>query len=203
LRTIDSFAELLKSESESSLNEDCLDYLDRIQHGAQKMSTFIDNLLNYSKTISSAHKLEPVDMNAVVKEILEDLNFQLKKVNAKVTVAELPIVNASPLLMNQLISNLLGNAIKYAGQEPLQIDITAKSEEGFWVFSVRDNGIGIDPNDAKRIFDLFQRVGEAGRPGTGIGLTLCKKIIEEYGGRIWVDSEPGKGSTFYFTLPAQ
>jgi signal transduction histidine kinase len=142
-------------------------------------------------------------MGAVAKEAIEDLDIQINDSKAKVTVSALPTVHANQTQMVQLITNLVGNALKYAGKDAPVIDIAAKKAGTLWVFSVRDNGIWIDPKDANRIFELYQRVDTAGKPGTGIGLTICKRIVENYGGRIWVESELGKGSTFYFTLPAK
>ena len=201
LNKISAFGDLLKMEIKSALSEKGVDYLDLIQNGAQKMTRLIGGLLNYSKITSSGHKPESVDMAALAREIIGDLDMQIKEIGAKVTVAELPTVQANPMQMNQLITNLVSNAVKYCGNAAPVIDIAAKQEGTFWVFSVRDNCIGIDSKDAQRIFDLFQRVGAGVKPGTGIGLTICKKIVENHGGRIWVESEPGKGSTFYFTLP--
>jgi len=203
LNKIISFGDLLKMEIKSALNEKGTDYLDHIQNGAHKMGHLIKSLLDYSKVTTSNLELELVDMGVVAKEVLGDLDVEIKEAGVKVTVLKLPTVHASPIQMNQLITNLVGNAIKYCRNGAPVIDIAAKKEGNLWVFSVRDNGIGIDPKDSLRIFDLFQRVVTEGKPGTGIGLTICKKIVENYGGRIWVESEPGKGSTFFFTLPVK
>ncbi len=203
LKKIISFGDLLKKEVKSALTEKGADYLNHIQNGAYKMSGLISSLLNYSKITSSSHKSESVDMSVVVKETLADLDMQIQEADAKLTVSELPTVQAHPTQMCQLITNLVENAIKYCGKEPPIIDITAKQEGNFWIFSVHDNCIGIDPKDAERIFDIFQRIQTDNKSGVGIGLTICKKIVSNHGGRIWVESEPGKGSTFYFTLPVK
>ena len=167
------------------------------------MGRLIESLLNYSKISSSSPKREPVDMGVVARETLADLDGSIKEAGAKVTVEELPTVQAIPVQMSQLLTNLVDNAIKHGGSGTPVIDLTAKRDGSVWVISVRDNGIGIEPGDAERIFDLFQRGRAESAPGSGIGLTLCRRIVENHGGRLWVESKPGRGSTFRFTLPAK
>ena len=203
LKKIIAFGDLLKMEIHPALSEKGAESLDRIQNNAQKMGHLIEGLLNFSKISSSSPKLEPVDMSAVARETLADFEGAIKEKGAKVTVAELPTIQAIPVQMIQLITNLVDNAIKYGGNGTPVIELTAEREGSLWYFAVRDNGVGIDPKDAGRIFDLFQRGRTEGAPGNGIGLTLCRRIVENHGGRLWVESEPGKGSTFRFTLPVK
>jgi len=128
----------------------------------------------------------------------------IEESNAIVTHDELPSVMADETQVVQVFQNLIGNAIKFHAEEPPRIHVSAEKNEKEWIFSVRDNGKGIDPQYHERIFVIFQRLqGKGEYPGTGIGLAICKRIIERHGGRIWVESEPGKGSTFYFTIPAR
>jgi two-component system CheB/CheR fusion protein len=199
LKKIISFGDLLKMNLESP-PEKVLEYLSRMQTGAAKMSELIASLLSFSRATASK-KTEPVDMNAGLKDALSELEIQITEAGAKVTSENLPTLNANKTQINQLMTNLIGNAIKYCGKEAPLIHVSAKKEGQVWVCSVRDNGLGIDKKDASRIFDLFQRIITEDKPGTGIGLTICKKIVEYHGGQIWVESELNKGSTFYFTLP--
>jgi len=199
LRKIISFGDLLKTNMESPVKVN--DYLSRIQNGAVKMGELISSLLTFSRATASK-KTESVDVGAVVKEVISELETEITRSEATVTFENLPIIQANRPQISQLLINLIGNALKYGGTEPPVIHVSAKQEGQVWVCSVRDNGMGIDKENALRIFDLFQRVPIEGKPGTGVGLTICKKIVENYGGNIWVDSELGKGSTFYFTFPA-
>jgi signal transduction histidine kinase len=158
--------------------------------------------LEYSRaTNSKIHKPVTVDMNAVASEVTSDLDLEINKCGGMVIVENLPNVRANVFQMKQLLNNLIGNGLKYHGEEPPVIRVTARQEGRMAVFAVSDNGVGIDPQNKEKIFDLFQRTETTDKPGTGIGLAICKKIIENQGGRIWVESKPGKGSTFNFTLP--
>jgi two-component system, chemotaxis family, sensor kinase Cph1 len=143
-----------------------------------------------------------VDGNAVVKQALANLQGAIEESGATVTSGALPTVLADEIQLVQLFQNLIANAIKFHSAAAPQIEVRAEPADGEWTFSVQDNGIGIDPQFADRIFVIFQRLhGREEYPGTGIGLSLCKKIVERYGGRIWMESVPGQGATFYFTLP--
>ncbi|MEW6296823.1 MAG: ATP-binding protein [Thermodesulfobacteriota bacterium] len=143
-----------------------------------------------------------VNCEEVLRRTLKDFRLALEERGATITYDPLPVVTADGGQLRQVFQNLLSNALKFRGQEPPRVHITARQEDARWVFAVRDNGIGIDPQFADRIFVIFQRVHDRARyPGTGIGLAICKKIIERHGGRIWVESEAGRGVTFYFTLP--
>jgi light-regulated signal transduction histidine kinase (bacteriophytochrome) len=145
---------------------------------------------------------ERVDCNGVLEEALSNLRVAVEENRAVVTHDPLPTVMADGGQLGQLFQNLIGNAIKFRGKEPPQVYVSAERRTGEWLFSVRDNGIGVDPQYAERIFVIFQRLHNREEyPGTGIGLALCKKIVERHGGRIWVASQTGQGATFHFTLP--
>jgi chemotaxis family two-component system sensor kinase Cph1 len=137
-----------------------------------------------------------------MEKILHNLYFQIQESNAVITMDPLPVVSADPAQLSMVFQNLIGNAIKFRGNDPPSIHISSERADGMWRFAVTDNGIGIDPAFHGRIFEIFQRLHTRDKyPGTGIGLAIVKKIVERHGGKIWIESELGKGSTFYFTLP--
>jgi light-regulated signal transduction histidine kinase (bacteriophytochrome) len=145
----------------------------------------------------------PTDCEEVLQDVLDNLQLVIEENSAVITHDPLPTVKGDAHQLMQLLQNLLSNAVKFHGEESPRIHLTAQRQNGFWQFSVRDNGIGIDPQFFERIFVIFQRLHAKGEyPGTGIGLAICRKIVERHNGRIWVESQPGQGTTFYFTLPA-
>lgn len=145
----------------------------------------------------------PVDCAVVVRKVTAILSALIESSHARVTHDDLPVVTAHETELIQLFQNLIGNALKFRGPEPPVIHVAARRAGREWVFSVRDNGIGLDPKFKEKIFQIFQRLHPRDEyPGTGIGLAICKKIVERHGGRIWVESETGKGAAFYFTIPA-
>ena len=147
---------------------------------------------------------EPTNCETILQHSLDNLKMTMEETGAVVTHDSLPTVMADDLQLGQLFQNLIGNAIKFHGEEPPRVHVSVRPDGNQWVFSVRDNGIGIAPEFTERIFLIFQRLhGKEKYPGTGIGLAVCKKIVEFHGGRIWVESELGKGATFYFNLPRQ
>jgi len=159
-------------------------------------------LLAYSRVGTRGKPFQPTDCQAVLNQVLANLKVAIEESGAVITQDHLPMVMADESQMAQLFQNLINNAIKFRGKASPQVHISAEQKEKDWVFSVRDNGIGIDPQYYERIFMLFQSLHSREEyPGTGMGLAICKKIVERHGGRIWVESEPGKGSTFYFTIP--
>lgn len=167
-----------------------------------RMDRLIQSLLWHSSLASETKHLEPTDCNVVLEEALSTLRSALEDREATIKNEPLPTVMANPSLLVQVFQNLIGNAIKFVGDESLEIYIGASLEESEWKFFVKDNGMGIEPPYFDRIFRIFQRVDSIkDRPGTGIGLANCKKIVEHHRGRIWVESSPGKGSTFFFTIP--
>jgi light-regulated signal transduction histidine kinase (bacteriophytochrome) len=160
--------------------------------------------LTYSRVGKGELTVEPTDLEAIVNRSLNDLNLAIRENNAQITVKPLPTVTANPQQMMQLFQNLIANALKFRGEAPPSILIQAELKHEEWLFSVQDNGIGIKPQYLERIFVIFQRLHSRDKyPGTGIGLAICRKIVERHGGRIWVESELGRGTTFYFTLPVQ
>lgn len=170
---------------------------------ALRMEMLISDILVYSRAGAQGKTFEPTDCSAALDISLANLKDAVESSEAEIIRDTLPKVMADPIQMTQLFQNLIGNAIKSHGEERPRIHISAKQMEKEWVFSVRDNGIGIPREHTEKIFEIFQRVNKDKYPGSGIGLAICKKIVERHGGRIWVESEIGKGSTFYFTIPAQ
>jgi light-regulated signal transduction histidine kinase (bacteriophytochrome) len=168
------------------------------------MQQLINDLLAYSRVGTRGRPLEPTDFEQVFREAMANLLVAVEESDAIVTHDRLPTEMADEMQMVQLFQNLIGNAIKFKGHDSPRIHVSARSEGDEWIFSVQDNGIGIDPQFFDRIFTLFQRLhGRNEYPGTGIGLTVSKKIVERHGGRIWLESEPGRGTRFYFTIPRQ
>ncbi len=170
--------------------------------GASRMQRLINDLLVYSRVDSEGKDFAPNNCEAIFDRALANLKAMVEESGAVVSHDALPTVMGDDSQLTQLFQNLIGNAIKFHGEEPPGVHVSAQKKENEWLLSVQDNGIGIDPEHSERVFMIFQRLHtEADYPGTGIGLSICKKIVERHGGRIWVDSEPGKGSTFYFTIP--
>jgi signal transduction histidine kinase len=147
-------------------------------------------------------RTEPVDLNEVVAAATKDLKAVIEESGATIVSSPLPTVHAEPSPIRQLFQNLLSNAIKYRSERPPVVKINAERDGNFWLFSIADNGKGIDPAYRQRIFEMFSRLEDRSIPGTGIGLAICQRVVETLGGRIWVESEPGRGSTFFFTVPA-
>jgi light-regulated signal transduction histidine kinase (bacteriophytochrome) len=203
LRTIRGFAQLLESRHKAELGPDAVDYLNFITDGAQRMQQMIDGLLAYSRvTRADKPASAPVDMNEVARAAIANLTAAIASEGAIVRYDELPMVTGDASRLIQVLQNLIGNALKYRAASPPLIQISAKQQEGGWVFAVSDNGQGFAQQDADRIFGLFKRLHGRDVPGTGIGLAICHKIIEQHHGRIWAESSPGGGATFYFTLSA-
>ena len=202
LRMVMSYLQLIENRYGDTLDEDGQEFLEFAVDGAERMQTMIKSLLEYSRVDTRGTPLQPVDLNTVVEDVLDDLQRQIEEYSAEITTESLPSVEGDASQLRQLFQNLLSNAIEYS-DEPPRVYVSADCDGTEWILSVRDEGIGIDPDDADRIFEVFQRLhGHEDYPGTGIGLALCKRIVERHGGEIWVDSEPGEGTTFSFTLPA-
>ena len=162
----------------------------------------IDRLLRYSRVETEGAPMEPVELDAVLADVRADLRVAIAESDAAITADALPRVEGDPNQLRQLFQNLLDNAIEYSGDEPPEIEITAERGDGAWTITVRDDGIGIDPDDQERVFEVFQRAhGRRDSAGSGIGLALCQRIVERHGGGIRVESAPGEGSAFSFTLP--
>ncbi len=203
LRKISNFTELLARKYAGHIDEKADRYIDYIVDGANRMQQLIDDLLLYSRVGRFDLKQETVDMNAVLDRVLSDLEPEIETSAALIHRTELPSVMADPKRLGQVLQNLIHNAIKFRGDGRPEIHITAELTEGMWIFCVADNGIGIDAYNIDRVFVIFQRLHTREEyPGTGIGLAVCKRILERHGGNIWVNSEPGQGSRFFFSLPA-
>jgi light-regulated signal transduction histidine kinase (bacteriophytochrome) len=202
MRTVRSFAQLLQRRCASQLTGDAAEYLRFISDGVARMQTLINDLLTYSRVSSQGGAFAPADCNEILAMVLENLHSSIQSNRAGVTADPLPVVVGDATQLGQVFQNLLVNAIKFHGSRPPRIHVSAAESAGEWVFCVRDNGIGIAPEYFERIFIIFQRlhtIEEYG--GTGIGLAICKKIVERHGGRIRVESAVGEGSAFYFSIP--
>ncbi len=204
LRMVASYTQLLAKRYKGKLDKEADEFIGFAVDGASRMQSLITDLLAYSRVGSKGKEFQPTDVNAVVDEALSGLRLAIEESDAEITRDSLPTVMADQAQLAQLLLNLVGNAIKFHGEARPKVHVSARREGDEWVFSVRDNGMGIDPKYFDRLFVLFQRLHSRKEyPGTGIGLALCKRIVERHGGRIWVQSEPSKGSTFYFTIPAR
>jgi signal transduction histidine kinase len=202
LRKIASFIGLLEERYKDSFDREAVKYLHYVVDGAKRMQALINDLLAYSRLGTKGNPFLRTDCNKVLDRVLEDLDKPIKSRGADITYDALPTLVADELQLGQVLQNLIGNAVKFCSDSQPRIHISAARGDDEWIFSVRDNGIGIKEDFFDRIFVMFQRLHtQTEYPGTGIGLAVCKKIIERHGGRIWAESEVGKGSTFYFTIP--
>jgi len=201
LRMVASYVQLLARRYKGKLDADADDFIAYAVDGAGHLQRMINDLLAYSRVGTRGKPFQPTDCQAVLNQVLANLKVAIEESSAVITQDPLPMVMADESQMTQLFQNLINNAIKFRGKASPRVHISVEPKETEWVFSVRDNGIGIDPQYYERIFMLFQSLHSREEyPGTGMGLAICKKIVERHGGRIWVESEPGKGSTFYFTI---
>jgi len=202
LRMVSSYTQLLGRRYKGKLDEDADEFIAYAVNGAARMQMLINDLLEYSRVGTKGKPFEMVNCLDVFDHAVSNLRMAIEESGAVITHDEFPTVMADTLQFTQLFQNLLGNAIKFRGKEIPRIHISVAQKEGEWLFSIRDNGIGIDPQYVDRIFVIFQRLhSKEEYPGSGIGLAICKKIVERHGGLIWVESEPGKGAAFYFTIP--
>lgn len=201
LRIVASYTELLGKRYKGKLDQDADEFIGYAVDGATRMQRLIRDLLEYSRVGSERKSFEQTDCEVVFQQAMQNLSASVRERHAEVTHDPLPIVHANPTHLTQVFQNLIGNALKFQGDTPSKIHVGAKALPDGWEFSVRDNGVGIPADQLDRIFSIFQRLhGQSEYPGTGIGLAICKRIVEKYGGQIRVESEPGKGSIFYFTL---
>ena len=204
LRMVAGYVQLLARRYQGKLDSDADEFIAFAVDGATRMQALIDDLLDYSRVGTRAKKIEPTDCEAVLDGALSDLERAVEETGAVVTHDPLPRVMADEIQLGRVFQNLIGNAIKFRGDEPPRIHVSAEEQQNEWRFTVRDNGIGIEPRHHDRIFAVFSRLhGRSAYPGTGMGLAICKRIVERHGGRIWVESELGKSSTFYFTMPGE
>ncbi|RQG95532.1 sensor histidine kinase [Natrarchaeobius chitinivorans] len=221
LRMVSSYLQLIDDRHGEELDEEAIEFLEYALDGSERMTEMIDGLLQYSRVDTQGDPFEPVSLEAVLDDVRRNLELRIEESNAEIECAELPRVEGDASQLRQLFQNVLANAIQYSDTEggPPRIEIDAERGEtprpserrdatveidaDDWVIAVTDDGIGIDPADQERIFEVFQRLHtQEERAGTGIGLALCKRIIERHGGDIWIDSEPGAGTTISMTLPA-
>jgi PAS domain S-box-containing protein len=205
LRMVTSYLQLLERRYRGKLDQDADDFITYAVDGATRMHMLINDLLTYSRVSTRAKPFEPTNCSDILNHALSNLRIAIEESKATITFDDLPTVEADATQLTQVFQNLISNAIKFHKKDvPPCIHVSAERQEGEWRFSVRDNGIGIAPEHIERIFLIFQRLHTREEyPGTGIGLAVCKKIVERHGGRIWVTSKPGEGSTFYFTILAR
>jgi light-regulated signal transduction histidine kinase (bacteriophytochrome) len=202
LRMISSYTQLLAQRYEGQLDEKTQKYIGYAVDGALRMQRLIDDLLIFSRIGTRGGPLERMDSGSALAEAINNLGTMVEESGAILTHDELPTVRVKPSQLVMVFQNLLSNAIKFHGEAPPRVHVSAEDKGREWVFSVKDNGIGIDPQYKDRVFVIFQRLHTRQEyPGTGIGLAVCQRIVERHGGKIWFESEPGKGSTFYFTIP--
>jgi PAS domain S-box-containing protein len=204
LRMISSYLQLIESRYNHVLDDDGREFIAFAVDGANRMKRLIQDLLAYSRVETRRGTYSDVDLNAVVQQVDTMLAVTIADTQAKLEVGPLPCLHAEQGQMMQLFQNLISNALKFRGEEPPRISISAEQTGGLWQFTVKDNGIGIEPQYQERIFVIFQRLHGVGKySGTGIGLAICKRVVEHHGGRIWFESQPGQGTTFHFTLANQ
>ncbi|ELZ17020.1 PAS/PAC sensor signal transduction histidine kinase [Haloterrigena salina JCM 13891] len=203
LRMVSSYLQLLDQRYGDELDEDGREYINFAVDGAARMREMIDGLLEYSRVETQGDPFEPITLETVLEDVLDNLQFRIEEHDVEITSEDLPEVEGDASQLRQVFQNLLENAIEYSGDAPPRVHISAERAGNKWVVSVSDDGIGIDPDDQDRIFEIFQRLhSREEHDGTGIGLALCNRIVERHGGEIWIDSEPDDGTTFSFSLPA-
>ncbi|MCS7315232.1 MAG: ATP-binding protein [Bryobacterales bacterium] len=202
LRAVLNYARLLSDRCADSLDDRARRYLGRVLGGAERLDRMIEGLLEFSRVTTRGRPPAPADAETVFVQACADLRELIESAGASVTHEPLPTVMADETQLLRLFENLLANAIKFRGAHPPRVHVWAEPRDGFWRFGVRDNGIGVEPRDQERIFAPFQRAHHGPQyPGEGLGLAVARRIVERHGGQIWVESRPGHGSTFFFTLP--
>jgi PAS domain S-box-containing protein len=202
LRMVKSYCQLLQRRYQGQLDESANEFIGYAVDGVNRMQVLIDGLLSYSRVNTRGKPFEPTDCSALLRDVLANLEVAIQESGATVTCESLPTVMADRTQMLQMFQNLIGNAIKFRGEAPPQVRVRGVRKGREWIFSVRDNGIGIEPQNLEKVFVIFQRLHTREEyPGHGMGLALCKRIVERHGGRIWAESQPGQGSVFKFTLP--
>ncbi|MEO0968949.1 MAG: ATP-binding protein, partial [Cyanobacteria bacterium J06639_18] len=202
LNQVANYVQLLEMRYKQSLDEDADEFINYVVEGVSLMQTLIDDVLAYSKVDMQVGNFQRTEVGKALERALNNLRGRISQSEAVINCPDLPIILADGTQLMQLFQNLISNAIKFRSEKPVEIDINASRLEDEWLFSVKDNGIGIDPQFSDRIFIIFQRLHARDEyPGTGMGLAICKKIVECHRGRIWVESQLGEGATFYFTIP--
>ena len=202
LRMIGSYLQLLQRRYYGKLDDKADKYIDFAVDGASRMQNLINDLLEFSRVTTRAREFESADCELILNQVLSNLEISIKESGAVISHDQLPVVTADSTQLTQVFQNLIANAIKFHSEKTPEINISVQKENNKWIFSVADNGIGIDPKHCERIFEVFKRLHKRREyPGTGIGLSICKKIVERHGGQIWVESNQDGGSIFYFNLP--
>lgn len=203
LRMVSSFCGLLQERYADQLDEQAGEFIGFAVDGAKRMQGLIDDLMRLSRAGTTDLSAEPVDMNAVVEDVRLNLRVQVEESGARIDSDDLPMVKGDRTLLTQLLQNLISNGIKFHGEAPPEVRVQVEARDDFCAFAVSDNGIGMDPKHHERVFEVFKTLNPRGRfEGNGVGLSICKKVVERHGGRMWVDSAPGQGTSFWFTLPA-
>jgi len=202
LRTVMTSVQLLKRRHGDQLDQRATQLTDRAIDAARRLGSMGEDVLSYARARTASLRLVSVDAGVVVDRVVQNLGSQIAEARARVTRSDLPVLTADEALLTRLFQNLVSNAIRFAGSgAPPQVQVSAARGEAVWTFAVRDNGVGIAPEDVERIFRPFEQVaGREAHPGTGIGLAICTRIVERHGGTMWVESAPGEGSTFCFTI---
>jgi len=202
LRTIQAFIQLINEKHKKKLSPEVDELIDSAEEGVSRMHRLITDFLMYSRVGSQTALIEEVDCNTVLNDAMDNLKIAIKESKAKIKHFSLPVVKGNKVQITQVFQNLISNAIKYKGEKKPVIEISAEKKGEHWQFGVKDNGIGIEEWFSERIFIVFQKLHDYKKyPGSGIGLALCKRVIEKHGGKIWFESEVGKGTSFYFTFP--
>jgi light-regulated signal transduction histidine kinase (bacteriophytochrome) len=202
IRTVSCYSRLLHRNSLIQQDANLIEYAHLIAGAAQRMDTLLARMLDYSRLLGQqAQPLSRVDMNVVVQTALANLHLKIEETRATIVADALPQVSGDYVQLTELIQNLVGNGLKYRGAAPPQVLIRSEQRDTEWVFSIADNGVGIDPRYHESIFEPFKRLHGDGLPGAGLGLAICRQIVDRHYGRIWVESVPGQGSTFQFTFP--
>jgi len=202
LRVVAGFVSLLEKRYKEKLDDKAREFIEYAVDGVKRMQGLIKDLLAYSQVGTKQKTFKPTICSVALEQAIFNLHAAIEESGGEITYDLLPTVSADTSQLTRLFQNLIGNAIKFRGKDRLKIHITAEQKGNERLFSIRDNGIGIDPQFFSRIFVIFQRLHTREEyKGTGIGLAVCKKIVERHGGRIWVESEQGKGTTFYFAMP--
>jgi light-regulated signal transduction histidine kinase (bacteriophytochrome) len=202
LRMVASYTQLLERRYKGQLDERADKYIYYAIDGAKRMQDLINDLLDFSRISTRGEKFTKTDINLVLENIINSLSVRIKETDAHIKIGKMPVINADSAQIERLFLNLISNALKFMkpDEQPL-IEIEAETQDGSWLFRVKDNGIGIDKKFSEKVFVIFQRLHGANQyKGTGIGLAICKRIVQRHEGKIWFESEENKGTTFYFTL---
>lgn len=201
LRAVSSYCELLREDYHGKLSPEADQYIGFAVNGAQRMQRLVSDLLAYAQVSAGETKMQRVELTPVLRRAEEALAVPIAEAQAEIVCAPLPAVRGDPVLLTQLFQNVLSNAVKFRGDRPARVHVSAETADGWGTVTVRDEGIGIAPEFGQKIFQMFQRLNPGAAAGTGIGLAVCQRIVERHGGKIWVDSELGKGAAFRFALP--